>query len=684
VAIKLSTLILDTSPHIHNQTFQVGDYVVLHSLSTANFNSRCGYITVGPDPSNEGRYCVQTDDDGKVVNVKPSNIRLHVRTTAELLMERQRIDNATTLNRVEVADPEMMALTRMMMSSFNEQMQMELYGRRIPVLPDFRIELVEEGGYPEGVDEVWAHDHLSISYENAAASPHVKEMSFIRPKYEPHPSEAAKRLGRPTVDKLQWYYSSRAVGDIYTDREDHVYPGSVRHNYSNQGYRRYLLHQGKTHVAVGFVDLGILFESDICPGGDWDEAQPQPLHFIGVERSAFSVAKTHVIWEMIRECAIWELLRDDLDVPDCKVPGSIDSVLQVWFSSTWTSFTEHLVKAVFETLCQPERQYHKEVRQTLEHWKRAPTMSLKQARKAHIERISKGRSSIGKMKMRKDRMAIACYELTGDFAVGETPTCGNILMFDCPDFTPPPAKDESVFAAFNFHEVMKIAIGSSPALSIIQAAEEYARRRMKKLVYWCQTNMISVDFICSTFESSIDFIASKQPWTMSWSNIVDYVRYDKFHDAARKCSRHGDTIHFAYSMNWSTDVFGTCLFDFRGPECAHRRKQILDESTEDLVEIFGKSGWDERFSLPLRQNPLDWTKILLQPRHCEKWVITHFLAHGRKSGQPCKVGQFHHAMLCPLAATGSGSIYFAWTHDPDIKFDQKEKCIPRTPGESFL
>lgn len=168
--------------------------------------------------------------------------------------------------------------------------------------------------------------------------------------------------------------------------------------------------------------------------------------------------------------------------------------------------------------------------------------------------------------------------------MGETPTYGSIIMFDCPDFMPPSCLDESVFAAFDFSMVMDIANVSSPSLSMMQAAEEYARRGVQKLVDWCQMRKVDVEFVCSTIEASIDFVASKRPWTMSWSNISDYMLYDKFHDLARSCSRHEDTIHFGYSMNWTGGVHGTCLIDFAGPKCVEIRRQILVGSNEAMAE----------------------------------------------------------------------------------------------------
>ena len=53
-----------------------------------------------------------------------------------------------------------------------------------------------------------------------------------------------------------------------------------------------------------------------------------------------------------------------------------------------------------------------------------------------------------------------------------------------------------------------------------------------------------------------------RPYSMSWSNVVDYLPPASFHKVARLCSRAGDCMHYAYSMNWITEMWGANLRDF--------------------------------------------------------------------------------------------------------------------------
>jgi len=178
----------------------------------------------------------------------------------------------------------------------------------------------------------------------------------------------------------------------------------------------------------------------------------------------------------------------------------VDPILQVWFSSTWTGETASLVKGILYDLCQPQRSYHPHVRKTLEHWKDARSMSLVDARKAHARRVSVENPLIGSLKLMIDRVSLAQYELTGDFAVEKGKDLfGNITMFDCPDFTPPPAFDENVFAALDFHRIMSLANIYGPSMSIMEAARRCAREGVNKLVDWCRAGKLDVELICSTF-----------------------------------------------------------------------------------------------------------------------------------------------------------------------------------------
>ena len=55
-------------------------------------------------------------------------------------------------------------------------------------------------------------------------------------------------------------------------------------------------------------------------------------------------------------------------------------------------------------------------------------------------------------------------------------------------------------------------------------------------------------------------IHTLQPYTMSWSNVCDYMHPADFHALARGCSAPKETVHYLHSMNWTIEVKGaSCI-----------------------------------------------------------------------------------------------------------------------------
>ena len=54
-------------------------------------------------------------------------------------------------------------------------------------------------------------------------------------------------------------------------------------------------------------------------------------------------------------------------------------------------------------------------------------------------------------------------------------------------------------------------------------------------------------------------IASLLPYSMSWSNVLDYIEPSAFHCMARACSAPSGTVHYGYSMNWPQYIYGASV-----------------------------------------------------------------------------------------------------------------------------
>lgn len=250
----------------------------------------------------------------------------------------------------DVADAGQLAMFSSMLSLLPESAQTKMFGSKIAPMPPFHLELAKHRGWPKGVDAQWARGYLNHVFEqvrcpllplSACAGthacfltlilivsqsrllPYVMESVYSKEDFEFPQADILKRAnGQPA--RLEWLMSGPKVGTICSAVGTTGYPQFLRQPFTNQAYRKELLSRGTVHVAVGFVDLGTLLACDL--GAAPEGREPSPLRFVGVELSAFAIAKSLVIWQMISDAA---------DGQGCAL-----SVLQVWFSATWERRTE--------------------------------------------------------------------------------------------------------------------------------------------------------------------------------------------------------------------------------------------------------------------------------------------------------------------------------------------------------
>eukprot|EP00966_Prymnesium_polylepis_P020137 464364-Prymnesium_polylepis.1 len=182
-------------------------------------------------------------------------------------------------------------------------------------------------------------------------------------------------------------------------------------------------------------------------------------------------------------------------------------------------------------------------------------------------------------------------------------------MFDCPTGTPSLYKDESVFSTQQLNSLISAAKGRP----LLHVAEELILKELANLGSWARQEKVVVVLHCTPFEEAIELIAAEQPWSMSWSNVIDYVCPATFHRLARACSTHGGTMHFGYSMNWTDKVFGTCLMDFFCEQA--ERCRILDLCVASWSGLYKQLGWHETLRSPPPENPYNLTYQLELGHH---------------------------------------------------------------------
>ena len=280
---------------------------------------------------------------------------------------------------------------------------------------------------------------------------------------------------------------------------------------------------------------------------------------------------------------------------------------------------------------------------------------------------------------------MARYDVTGDFCVGDVNSAavdaivGSITMFDNLDGTPPMARGESVFSVLSFHAVAT-ELRTAPAactVTVIDAAEAILVGKVRGLIAKATAGRVTVRLRLAAVEDSVGEIAALRPWTMSWSNVLDYFSPSEFHAIARACSRHGDTIHFGYSMNWPCEVRGTSILDYtplpemklsaaEAEKWATQRSEFINMANQGMHRMYEGLGWGEYLRCPPPSNPINCTGFFLESALYEKWV-GHWFNFAQKLG-PVEVGNLEHAMPSQLSATGGSTVYFTWTYDPKITF----------------
>ena len=386
-------------------------------------------------------------------------------------------------------------------------------------LPKFHEEFERHAAWPPGVDVEAARRLLWIAYETSRGLPFQSEMAMIEQGFSPSKAEVLKRLsGNIRVD---WYANpARRFGDVCPPVLDLMgfmppYDPKISHGFSNQAYRREKLVKGTVHVAAGFVDLGILLAADLDASSSHHRG---PLRFVGFERSAYAVAKTLVIWEMIA-------------LIERPTPASAltRAVLQVWFSTTWTLQTSTIFKAAVRgALHRYQGRSTDDVRAILGHWAASPGVTLQTARSRWLDDGQKKAGppkslKIAQFSQRQDRLAAAAYKLTGSFGVDSSIAApglvGSVVFFDTPDGTPPLSDVETVLGTIALQTQLETAYNLNSTL--IHAVEVLHVENIQKLIRRGRSGDVVVELHHKPVEEAVELIAAMHPWTMSWEQCLN-------------------------------------------------------------------------------------------------------------------------------------------------------------------
>jgi hypothetical protein len=516
----------------------------------------------------------------------------------------------------------------------------EVDERVAPLHTDF-----ERTGWPAGCDPDACRRKLLVAYETCRLRPVGDGLLLRWPELGKR--DLAARLGGDDFAAVQWLATS-AAGDV----RPHVtrpYDTRTFHSFRDESCLMLSTSPLKTHVAVGFVDLGTLsyFFFDKRYG---------PLRWIGVEASSYAVAKTAVLDSMLRAQA------------------SEDTILEVWYSAAWSADTLAAFRAAVDDLLlrggadneHGARARQPDVTALLEAW-RSADVSLEQSRATWLKETTRTWAAIGTFSHEEDRNALCAYALTGQLLDGAT--VGSVCMFVTPPgFQAKRSLDESILECVPPLQLWGLRRKDAP--NLVAAAAEYLRGGVKRLRDGVAAGQLTIELWSEHLpldnRAALARVAEVQPKSMSWSNLCDYTNFEDFHAIARACSVAG-TVHYGYSINWPQYVRSASMLDYLLR--AEPPGGALEELRRNAIEMIGM-GLDIYGGKPYvlwppvsdLRNHVDWLLRFAATPPLDlrlRWADAFFAATQPEAQLASSDGRTYNTL-----SRSNGALYFSYTYDP--------------------
>jgi tetratricopeptide (TPR) repeat protein len=476
--------------------------------------------------------------------------------------ERKWINSTEGLSREDPSDSaDVLPLLNAVMSTLNVGEHKLPGGPSVSKCPKFHIEFSSHGLWPEDCDINACREYLYQSYHNSSLSQFLSTVSMTKAD-SLKPEDLLTRLGPGAYDRktLDWFLKSEEFINPHPIRTQ--YPTDLHHSYSNTSYAALIMNFGKVHVAIGFVDLGTLLGATFVGKA----SSSGPLVWHGYEQSCYSVAKTLIIVEMLKGNA------------------SANSILQVWFSATWCTPTRKEFLCALERVLSNRSLLDDAVVRVLHHWSQSPVISLSVARRVWLSRQRRFvLECVSSMTELQDRMDRLTYILTGHIGGGREDV-GSTVMFCIPADVGALSLSEDVLQCIPFDELMTRR--DHPDYSFMKAGQSFLLERIQRLQKLVSDGHIDIQLHhqCVTFDNPkvASEIRSLRPYSVTWSNVLDFMLPKEFVALARMVSAENDTVHVAHTMNWPLRVRGTDLMDM----AVQDRKDIIDDSRSVLRSAY--------------------------------------------------------------------------------------------------
>ena len=364
-------------------------------------------------------------------------------------------------------------------------------------------------------------------------------------------SDIVKRWGGWS-DEIKEFIFEGKVGDIFLKKTyleyntGQVAPQQFRNTAPSAAPH---FANGTVHVDIGFVDFGVVID-----GVETIQTEGPPVTVLAFDKEPMCVAKSMIMLEMMKISEI-----------------KPRNIIEVWMSTLWTRETlEFFTAAVRNVMGTHKRgkSLPKEVINIVVFWneicQKAPmnkTEAIQFWLLRHLLQMSNACMNACNLLSADDRVSLLRYELTGALYEDEFTVVGSVVMCSenlslglqqkcepCTEAAPSdihllPKRGNMKFMD-RFRHYFEDKIGRFTACL-----------KGGTLVFIPRLAMID-----TRNTELLEEIRRAQPYSISWSNVCDYMSPTDFHAIARAVS-NSETVHYVHSCNWTTVVYGTDVYD---------------------------------------------------------------------------------------------------------------------------
>ena len=334
------------------------------------------------------------------------------------------------------------------------------------------------------------------------------------------------------------------------------------------------------------------------------------LTFWGIDSSLVSIVKCRILYQMLKNQA------------------DASSILQVWFSSAWTSKAQLDFQNTVTNLME-SYEIETDVLKLLSYWKnskiddKAATQSWSRTYLRDV--LTYPFEACTNLRNEHDRVDYARYLFTGVIFADEAKIKhGNVTMFSIPDsFIVTKVEDENFYHTFNFNHSEFEYEGS-----LMKSMEAFMIKKTKGLASLVSNGRVRMNFMTARVgmktESMklFDRIKENNVRTIDWSNLCDYFSIQDFLKMAKAASST-NTVHYFHVMNWAQCYKGSSIFDYKRKmsliKAAFKSYKLCHKDQISKSENYRKM-WADELKFMNNVSVLDWSLT----NECGDKYLNHF------------------------------------------------------------